>query len=868
MTHVGLSETKLAPPAPPNDLVLRPRLHEALSAGVQGTLTLVSAPPGAGKTVMVASWVSAGAAPGPVAWVSLDQGDADRHRFWRLVAAALGVGVALPRRRDPSVTLDAVRHALARREEPVVLVLDDLHEVDHCEVAADLDRLLAQAPPALRLVLVTRQDPPLRLPRLRLSGGLSEIRQNDLAFTEHEAAHLLKRAGAALSSHETSLLWRRTEGWAAALRLAALSLRDHPEPEAHVASLSASDRTLADYLVGELLDRQPPDLRTFLLRTSIVDALTGDLADALTEGDGGAARLADLVRRNAMVTPLGGSGGWFTYHPLLRELLRAELSAQRPDERRPLHRRAAAWLAAHGREREALRHARAADDSDLVARIVRDRWTELVVEGELGTVRELVDRVPAERLAADPEIALAGMAAHLATGRLGRAEELLELAATSLPTHPGARLAALHAAARLYHRRLAGGDVVTELQALRELARKPHDDPVIQALLLVVLGVSELWAAPHEEAIDALEAAVAAAVAERRRFLEIVAGGHLALALAFDGRTRQAAEQAEEVIALAACTGHDSGPAGAAAHLALAAARREWLDGAGAARALDLAEAALRDSPERDLYLVLALERSRLLLDAGQPGAAATALRVGHFRLGGHPVPSATRAALRAHDARVLLALGEGERARAALEPPDTPELAVVRARVLLLDENPAGALECLSGRSPIGGPATARVEADVLRAVARDALLDHEGAAAAIERALDTAESHDLRRCLLGTGPGLLAVLHRHVRGGTAHGALAAELVTVLEGGSAGHAVPPLLAEVLTERELAILRYLPTIMSNQEIARQLYVSVNTIKTHLKQIYRKLGVASRRDAIDRARELHLLGPSTRLRNAA
>ena len=260
----------------------------------------------------------------------------------------------------------------------MVLVLDDFHEVDGCEVAADLDRLLAQAPPALRLVLVTRQDPPLRLPRLRLTDGLSEIRQSHLAFSEHEAAQLLRQAGATLDAHEISMLCRRTEGWAAALRLAALSLRDHPEPEAHVAALAASDRTVADYLLGELLDRQPADLRAFLLRTSIVDALTGDLADALTEGGDGAARLADLVRRNAMVTPLGGPGGWFTYHPLLRELLRAELGAQRGGERRTLHRRAASWLAAHGREREALRHARAADDPDLVAGIVRDRWTELV----------------------------------------------------------------------------------------------------------------------------------------------------------------------------------------------------------------------------------------------------------------------------------------------------------------------------------------------------------------------------------------------------------------------------------------------------------------------------------------------------------
>jgi LuxR family maltose regulon positive regulatory protein len=331
---------------------------------------------------------------------------------------------------------------------------------------------------------------------------------------------------------------------------------------------------------------------------------------------------------------------------------------------------------------------------------------------------------------------------------------------------------------------------------------------------------------------------------------------------------RQAAEEAEAVIALATGAGDDSGPACAPAHLALAAARREWLDSPGADRALDAAEAALRDSPERGLHLELALERSRVLLDAGQPSAAATALRVGHFRLGGHPVPSALRAVLRAHEARVLLASGEGDGARAALAPHDAPELRVLRARMLLLELDPAAARECLLDRSLIGASVTVRAEAETLRAVTRDALLDHEASAAAIERALEAAERHDLRRCLLGAGPRLLAVLHRHMRGVTAHGALAAELVAVLEGRTAGGAVPQLLADGLTERELAILRYLPTVMSNREIARQLYVSVNTVKTHLKQVYRKLGVASRRDAIDRARELHLLGPSTRLSNAA
>ena len=249
MTHAGLPEIKFALPALPNDLVGRPRLHAALSAAVAGPLTLVSAPPGAGKTVTVASWVGAGAAPGPVAWASLDEGDADRHRFWRLVVAALGLDVAVPRRGDLSATLDALCHALSNREEPVVLVLDDFHEVDGCEVVADIDRLLAAAPPAFRLVVVTRQDPPLRLSRLRLTGRLSEIRQRHLAFTEHEAAQLFKDSGATLA-HEISMLCRRTEGWAAALRLAALSLRDHPEPEAHVAALAASDQTVADWPVG------------------------------------------------------------------------------------------------------------------------------------------------------------------------------------------------------------------------------------------------------------------------------------------------------------------------------------------------------------------------------------------------------------------------------------------------------------------------------------------------------------------------------------------------------------------------------------------------------------------------------------------
>ena len=669
--------------------------------------------------------------------------------------------------------------------------------------------------------------------------------------------------------HEVSTLCRRTEGWAAALRLAALSLRDHPEPEAHVAALAASDRTVADYLLEELLDRQPADLRAFLLRTSIVDDLTGDLADALTEGSDGAARLADLVRRNAMVTrspaPADGSPitrccatccgpSWVPSGPTSGE---PSIAAR--------HR---GWPT-NGREREALGHARAADDPDLVARIVRDRWTELVVEGELGTLCELVDRVPPKRLAAEPEIALAGVVGHLAASRLSRAEELLGLADAALRTHPDARLAGLHAAARLYDRRLRGADFVTELQTLRELARAPHDDPEVQALMLVSLGVGELWAAPHGEAIEALEAAVAAAVAVRRPFLQIVAGGHLALALAFDGRMRQAAERAEEVIGLAARTGADADPSCAPAHLALAAARREWLDGAGAERALDLAETALRDSPERALHLAFALERSRVLLDSGQPSAAATALRVGDFRLGGHPVPSALRtSAARARRAGPpRLGRGRGgargaraeRRARARGRPRAHPAARAGsggRARV------PVGqrADRCARDRARRGRDAASGGPRRPPRTRRRGGR--HRASAGAPPSATTcgaacSAPGHGCSPSSIATRAAPRRMLRSRP---SSSGCWRAE-----RPGARSRSCCP---TSLTERELAILRYLPTIMSNREIARQLYVSVNTVKTHLKQIYRKLGVASRRDAIARARELHLLGPSTRLRDAA
>ena len=330
-------KTKFSVPRGPSTMVSRGRLLDALDAGVQGPLTLLAAPAGAGKSALLSSWIAAGRAPGPVAWLSLDGDDADRRRFWRAVLGTLShatgdarltaLAVSPREPMDMDLVLPALVDALDARDEPLVLVLDDLHLVADV-VREDIERLVRYPPPALRLVLVTRADPPIGLGRLRLEGWLTEIRARDLAFTLDEAAALFDALGVPVAPADLATLWRRTEGWSAALCLAAMSVRTHPEPSRFVERFAGTDATVSDYLLSEVLVRQPADLREFLLRTSIVDMVCGDLADALTGGSDGQRMLARLEHGGALLAPLDEHGAWYRYHPLFAELLRAELRAQ------------------------------------------------------------------------------------------------------------------------------------------------------------------------------------------------------------------------------------------------------------------------------------------------------------------------------------------------------------------------------------------------------------------------------------------------------------------------------------------------------------------------------------------------------------
>jgi LuxR family transcriptional regulator, maltose regulon positive regulatory protein len=880
-----LLQTKFAVPRGPKVGVVRPRLLDMLDAGAQAPLTLVAAPAGAGKSALLSYWIAADRAPGPVAWLSLDADDADRRRFWRALLATLAratgdervesLDVSPREPLDMKLVLPALVDALAPREEPVVLVLDDFHEVADA-VQDDLERLVRYPPPALRLVIVTRADPPIGLGRLRLDGRMTEIRATDLAFTLDEAHGLFAGLGVHLAAADVETLWRRTEGWAAGLRLAAMSVQSHAEPRVFIEQFAGTDATVSDYLVREVVAGQPPQRRDFLLRTSIVDIVCAELADALTGRTDGQRLLGELEHGGALLAPLDEHGVWHRYHPLFAELLRAELRAQLGDEVQELHRRAATWLAAHDDHAAALRHAAAGRAWDLARDLTIERWVHLLINGEMGALRPVVDAMPAEHVAACPELSLAFGGAMLAFGKQALAEPYLRAAEAGearVPLDRRAQFAAAMAAVDLYEGRFAG-DPSEAMQAARKLLARDdvldgdQVEPGIRGMVLTQLGIVELWTGDVDAAVGHLERAHAVAVEEGRDWTVLAAAAHLALAGVFGGEVARAVRRAHEALAIAGRCGWTRSQPAAVAHDVLAAFFIQRDEPDEAERHIASASAAISQTRERPLRAVHALNRVLLMSDRGEHDAALDVLRATREELGDWPLLAPMRDLLDAQEGLLRTAIGERDAGRALLERAEreaSSSLAVANAlaRLRLLEGEPAAARAKLAphrDQPGNGTPLAVRAESWLLDALALDALAQHDEAARSLERALDLAEPAGLRRLIVTHGSAVRPLLHRHVRHGTAHPALVGEVLdAVARGGRArSRPAPALLAEPLSEREQAILRYLPTMMSNQEIAGELFVSVNTVKTHLKAIYRKLDVPGRREAVNRARELGLM----------
>ncbi len=414
-------------------LVGRRRLLQRLSAAPPSGVVLVCALAGSGKSLLVRSWAESEGLGDRVAWVQVERGEQDEQRFWLSVIDALSRVVGFIERAPApgfrgELVIERLLSELDAVDEPLLLAIDDLHELRSAEGLRWLELFVAQLPSALRLVLITREDPRLGLHRLRLAGELTELRGPDLAFSLKETRELLEASGISLSDDGVALLHERTEGWAAGLRLAVISLVRHPDPERFVREFSGSERTVAGYLLAEVLERQPAEVRDLLLRTSVLERVSGPLADFVTGSVGCERVLQELEDANAFVSSLDVGRSWFRYHQLFADLLQLELRRSSPAVVGSLHAAAARWYEQHRFTVESIRHAQAARDWPYASHLLADHSFDLIFCGRISTVRELLLAFPPDVAAGDPELALVSSAMHLLGGRREESAAYVDLA--------------------------------------------------------------------------------------------------------------------------------------------------------------------------------------------------------------------------------------------------------------------------------------------------------------------------------------------------------------------------------------------------------------------------------------------------------
>jgi LuxR family transcriptional regulator, maltose regulon positive regulatory protein len=883
-TKPPLLATKIAAPAIPFQVVSRPRLLALLDDGAQQLLTLVSAPAGAGKTTLLATWSTEGQRPGPVAWLSLDPGDNESARFWAHVLAALcqsgaaPAGSALRSLAPPpgseKAFLPLLVRGLAELPAPVVLILDDVQELTDARVFHELELLLRHAPPQLRLVLATRVDPPWPLQRLRISGQLAQLRAADLAFTTAEVADLLAGCDSQpkLSEDDLALLQARTEGWAAGLRLAALSLQDDPDPHRFVAEFAGDDQSIADYLVGEVLDRQPEELRSFLLRTCIVEELDGDLADALTGGHDGEWTLARLARANTFVQALGSRGRSYRYHQLFAELLRCELRHKAPGQVTELHRRAAHWYGSRGRVVEAIEQALMAGDGREAADMMVEHGLSLILRGEAATLDDLGGRLPAELVRSDPELALLAASDRILSADHETASAQLRFEQQReglLDQDRRGRFVVLLAALRSavawpvgdVDEVLAAGHEALAVQAPVGACGGDDDG---RAVTLSNLGAAELWAGD----LDAAEVHLREGRAVARRAglgsLQLSCMSQLAVLHAMRGALGQALRLGTNAVELATRHGWSSSVQAAGGYLALAWVHYQRDDLVEASRHLDQA-AGSSEGELQPVRFAVAILQARLQRAWGDLAGALATLASARRNLTGWKPPAHLRRWLILTEAEFHTAGGPTRPAHELLEtldqsvPLDAGEAALL-ARMQLAEDDPTGAAAtlapCLDGAAP--SDQVAAVEAWLVDALASDSLANRDRAAASLERALTLAEREGFRRTFLDAGAPARSLLARYRHRVPSCWSYLDDLLQSSAESAWMAPSPPALIEQLTERERTVLRYLPSLMTYEEIASDLYVSVNTIKSHAYGVFRKLGVSGRRQAVRSARELRLL----------
>jgi LuxR family maltose regulon positive regulatory protein len=854
-------------------LVPRRSLFERLAGA--GVVTTVSGPAGSGKTSLLRDWIAKTGRP--AAWLTVERDVRDGQRFWPAVINALATVAGC----EETPTIDRLLASLEARAEPAVLVIDDLHELRSAETLRALGFFLDRLGPELRVVLATREDRPLGLHRLRLCGALTEIGSDELRFSIEETHQLLDAAEVGLSDAGATALQERCEGWAAGLRLAAIALAGHRDPERFVREFSGSERTIAHYLMAEVLERQPPEVRDLLVRTSVLERVSGPLADALTGASGSERNLQELQDANAFVTALDVGRSWFRYHPLFADLLRLELRRVNPRAIPALHAAAAEWFEQHGHPVEAIRHAQEARDWPHAARLLADNHLDLIFDGRIAMVRSLLGAFPPDSRASDPELALAFATARVFDGvddesaaHVAIAERLTPRVADDRRPLFDLRLAG----ARLWlarHRgdlgRLPDASRAVEAALTEQPPSELANGHVHKATALMNLGIAELWELRVDDGRRHLEQALAIARRIGKPYLEIVCLGYLALAAPLSGLpVTVSCELAEQAASLAETHGWDTHH-NLATTFAVGGSALAWLGRfAEAERWLERAQLALAAGAAPGIELLLDHGRALLLLGQGRFADALAAIRsaerIQKLLLSEHPFTLD----LRSRAVRAQIELGETTAARAALAEvgPQTrgrAEMRIAAAALELSEGRPEQAIDELApvidGSARALHPAWSVIEALLFAALAQEQRGDAGTAGRSLERALELAEPEGV--ILPFALVEVRELLERHRGHRTAHAALLATILDVLSGSAPAPTAPALL-EPLSDAELRVLRYLPSNLKSGEIAAELFVSANTVRTHLRHIYAKLDAHSRTEAVARARQLGLLAPVSRL----
>jgi ATP/maltotriose-dependent transcriptional regulator MalT len=905
-----LLETKLYLPRPRDGAVRRPRLSERLERGSAAKLVLVSAPAGFGKTMLLAEWLAtrpAGPTEGrAAAWLSLDRGDNSPATFWTYVIAALRtvapeVGARelalLSSPQPPPIhpVLTTLLNDLVATGREIVLVLDDYHVIDSREVQDAVTFLLEHLPPRLHLVIASRADPAVPLARLRALGELLEIRASELRFTPDETAEYLSTVvGLQLGAPEVAALEERTEGWIAALQLAALSMQGRDDVAGFIAGFTGNDRYIVDYLVQEVLERQAPPVRDFLLRTSLLTRLNGALCDAVTGQDGGSSILASLERANLFLVPLDDQRRWYRYHHLFADVLHARLLDEQPGEVPDLNRRASAWYELNGEPPEAIRHALAAGDVARAADLVELAIPAMRRTRQEALMRRWLEALPDEMIRVRPVLSVECAAAAMVRGEVEGVEERLRDAERWLGTSIGVpregrdqaamvvadhrELERLPGAIALYRAgsALLRGDVrETEAHARRALGLVDDDDHLGRGGAATLLGLA-CWTSGDLEGAERWYGEGMASL-ERAGHLSDMLGAAIALAdiRIAQGRIREAMRTFERGLEVATRLPGVVLRGAADMHVGMSSLLRErnHLDAAlrHLSTSLELGEpAGLPQNPYRWRVAMSGVREAQ-----GDVGGAldlldeAERLYVGDFSPDVRPVP-AVRARAWIRQGRLDEALGWARDRRLSVED----DLSYVQeyehitlARALLaryareraerdIDEV-TELLERLLRAGEEGSRTGSVVEILVLQALAGRMRRSSPAALVSLDRALALAEPEGYVRVFVDEGALMAALLRAAAQRLTLHDYVG-RLLTAFDG--AGHrsaSARRRLAEPLTERELDVLRLLRSDLGGPEIARELVVSLSTVRTHTRNIYAKLGVSTRRAAVRRAEELDL-----------